>query len=223
MHNADLVQERYLAMVLSAEVEKARANRFRFLKLFYERTGGDEYKWFNMFEVGQDLGFEKDETSRVTQYLVGENLVIHRAVGGLIGITHWGIREMESALSNPNQPTKYFPPAVNIIEVHGDIVGSQIQQATQTSAQQIISPDVQRALTEFLSKLEADLAEVTRTLDKAKLVDLTADLDTVKAQLKASEPKRSIVKEALSSIRSILEGAGATLLAAEAIRLLSML
>jgi hypothetical protein len=215
------VQERYLAIVLSAEVEKARANRFRFLRLLYEKTGGDEYKWFNMFDIGQDLGFEKDETSRVTQYLVGENLVIHRAVGGLIGITHWGIREMESALSNPNQPTKYFPPAVNIIEVHGDIVGSQIQQATQTSAQQIISPDVQHALTEFLSKLEADLAELS--LDKRKLDDLTADLDTVKAQLKASEPKRSIVKEALSSIRSILEGAGATLLAAEAIRLLSML
>ena len=196
-------------------------NRFRFLKLLYEKTGADEHNWMSMWDIGQQLGFDKDETSRVTQYLAGEQLVKHWAIGGTIGITHWGIIEMESALTNPNQPTTYFPPAVNIIQVHGDVVGSQIQQATQASQQLMVNADIQRALSEFLSELEDRFSALQ--LDSSNQRDLKADIETIKAQLKASEPKRSILKEALSSIRSILEGVGATLMAAEAVKLLGLL
>lgn len=42
------------------------------------------------------------------------------------------------------------------------------------------------------------------------------------AQLNVAQPKRSIAREALSSIRSILEGAG-TLLAAEAVKLVRLI
>lgn len=38
-------------------------NRFRFLKLLYEKTGADEHNWMSMWDIGQQLGFDKDETS----------------------------------------------------------------------------------------------------------------------------------------------------------------
>jgi hypothetical protein len=103
----------------------------------------------------------------------------------------------------------------------GNIIDSQIQQATQASQQVQINQDLRRGLSEFLSELEKKIIELR--LDEAKQRDLGADLETIKAQLNAAEPKRSIIKEALSSIRKILEAVGADLLAAKATELLTRL
>jgi hypothetical protein len=203
---------------LSIDIQKEKANRLRFVKLLYEKTGGDEYKWVNMRDLGKELGFDGESIQRITQYLNGEHLLTFQALGGVIGITHWGVKEMEQALSNPNQPTMHFPAAVNILHIAGDVVGSQIQQGTEASQQIQITQDTQLALTEFLSSLEKDLTEIKAEANTLR--DLKADIQTIKAQLGAAQPKRSIVREALSSIRSILEAAGATLLAAEAAKIL---
>jgi hypothetical protein len=174
-----------------------------------------------MWDLGSELGLEQEETHRITDYLRGENLLEYHGIGGEIGITHYGIVEMEQALSDPNKSTQHFPASVNIVQVMGNVIGSQIQQATQASQQVQISQDFQCGLSEFLSELEKKIIELR--LDEAKQHDLSADLETIKAQLKASEPKRSIIKEALSSIRKILEGVGAALLAARAAELLTTL
>ena len=174
-----------------------------------------------MWDLGKELGFDGETTQRITQYLNGEHLLKHWAIGGTIGITHWGVKEMEQALSNPNTPTTHFPAVVNVIQITGDVVGSQIQQATEESQQIQIAQDTQRALTEFLSSLEKDLTEIKAEANTLR--NLKADIDTIKAQLGAAQPKRSIVREALSSIRSILESAGASLLAAEAAKILTNL
>lgn len=200
------------------DLEKEKANRLRFVKLLYEKSGGDEFNWVSMWDLGKELGFDSGTTQRITQYLNGEHLLKHQALGGTIGITHWGVKEMEQALSDPNKPTTHFPAVVNVIQIAGDVVGSQIQQATEESQQIQITQDTQRALTEFLSRLEKDLTEIKAEANTLR--DLKADIQTIKAQLGAAQPKRSIVREALSSVRSILEGAGATLLAAEAAKIL---
>lgn len=171
-----------------------------------------------MWNLGTELGFDRETTQRITQYLRGEHLLDPKAIGGLIGLTHFGIKEMEQALSNPNKPTAHFPAVVNVIQITGDVVGSQIQQATEGSQQIQITQDTQRALAEFLSSLEKGLTEIKAEANTLR--DLKADIETIKAQLSAAQPKRSIVREALSSIRSILEGAGAALLAAEAAKIL---
>lgn len=174
-----------------------------------------------MWDIGKELGLDEAETNRIVQYLNGEYLVVPRALGGTIGISHRGVVEIEDALSNPERATTYFPPVVNIIQVQGDVVSSQIQQATLASQQVQINPDVQHRLFEFLSELEKKMTELK--LDESCLRDLKADMETVKAQLKASKPKSSIIKDALSSIQRVLETAGATVLAAEIAKLLTSL
>jgi len=99
---------------LSSEIEMARANRFRFLKLLYDKSGGDEMKWFSMWKIGEELGLDHDDAVKIVQYLTGEYLIESRGLGGIIGITHQDVVTMEEALSNPSQSTKYFPPVDKI-------------------------------------------------------------------------------------------------------------
>ena len=56
-------------------------------------------------------------------------------MGGIISITHYGIKEVEDAKASPAQPTHHFP-AVNVINV-GSMVNSAIQQASPDALQTI--------------------------------------------------------------------------------------
>jgi hypothetical protein len=124
-----VIQKRTLTM---STIEELRKKRFNFLRLFYDKSGGDRFSGFDMWEIGDELGFARDETERITDYLVGENLLEHQGVGA-ISLTHFGIREVEEALSHPERPTHHFP-AVNIINIH-HMEGSQIQQGVISSNQ----------------------------------------------------------------------------------------
>ncbi len=86
-------------------LDEKKANRFRFLNYVYEITDGDETPSANMWEIGEKLGLTKDETQKIVDYLVGEGLIDYRAMGGEIELKHYGIVQVEEALSNPEKPT----------------------------------------------------------------------------------------------------------------------
>ena len=195
-----------------------RMNRFRFLNLLYKKSGGDEDKDFNMFNIGHELKLDDNETNKVVQYLRGENLVKFAGMGGEIVIAHDGIKEIEKALSNPNRETLHFPPVMNILQVYGDVISSQIQVGTEASQQLQVNPDLQRVISEFISELKKKIVELK--LEGSEHRDISAAIETIMAQLRASEPKPSIIKEALSSIKRILEAAGAALLASKVVELI---
>lgn len=184
-------------------IEEKKLNRFRMLKAIYDEVNNDEYTWVNMWEIGRQLNFDRATTEQVTQFLVGEGLIAFRAIGGTIGITHTGIVEIERAESVPDQPTTYFPP-VNIINV-GQMVNSQIQQSSPRATQ------TQTITSDESSKLQATLLEIQNSIDKLNITEdtkqeLISNIHTIEAQLKSPKPKRSIIKETVASIRSILEG-----------------
>jgi len=81
----------------------------------YEKTHGNQYEYVDMWELGEELKFTRDQTQLTVQFLGGEGLVDEK-VGGAIGITHPGVVQVEDALSKPDKPTYYFPP-VNITRV----------------------------------------------------------------------------------------------------------
>jgi hypothetical protein len=94
-------------------LEAKKRQRFLFMNLLYEKTHGNQYEYVDMWALGKELGFTEDQTQLIVQYLGGKDLVDEK-VGGAIGITHYGVVQVEAALSKPNEPTQYFPPAVNI-------------------------------------------------------------------------------------------------------------
>lgn len=85
-----------------------KRKRFQFLKSLYEITGGNLFASVNMWELGQELGFTRSDTDLIVQYLVGEGLVKYFTLGGGIVITHWGVVQVEEALTQPDKPTQYF-------------------------------------------------------------------------------------------------------------------
>lgn len=87
----------------------------------------------------------------------------------------------------------------------GPIDHSQIQIDTVASSQLQASMTIDRAaLQDLLERLDALLAQGNIGDDLA--ADLRADIATLKAQVSAPRPNRDIVRIALGSVRSIVEG-----------------
>lgn len=198
---------------LQDTIIKKKSDRFRFLLKLYEETNGAKHAMVPMFELGSELGLSRDETENIVDYLIGEGLAKHRALGGILGIEHQGVIEIEKALSAPEKETQYFPP-VNILNVQ-NMVNSQIQQGAHasTQTQSLIS-------SQGVEQLEAFLAEFRRHFDNLPLgaddkKSASADMQTLYAQIESGKPKVAIVKESLRSIRSILEGVTANVVASD--------
>ena len=165
-----------------------------------------------MWDLGGELGIGRNDTHVLVDYLVGETLAEHRGIGGIIGITHYGIVEVERALTEPEIPTKYFPPVINVLNIHS-VVGSQIQQGTHGSTQtQTVTTNDTEAIRALVSSFREKLSELP--LDQADKSDAEAELQTLEAQLRSSKPKTATIRESLKALRNLLEGVASNALAA---------
>ncbi len=101
--------------------EKRKAQRFLFLRRLYETVDANPLVGCNFRELGGELGWDEATTNNIVDYLRDERLI--RTVTFVYAvITHEGIKAMEYALSNPDQPTPYFPRANFILVVSGNFV-----------------------------------------------------------------------------------------------------
>ena len=115
--------------------------------------------------------------------------------------------------------------SVNIETFIQDVTGSQIQVNSPEGNQQ------QTVTGQEVSDIKALVELVTNAMRSGTASDdrrreLQAELNTLRAQSESPRPKRRVLKEALKSLRGILEGAGGELLAAhlpEAMALVGML
>ena len=92
----------------------------------------------------------------------------------------------------------------------GTMENSQVQQDVQHSTQKIEQNSYQTDLNDFLENFIRDISKVQ---DQATAQALLADAETIKTQNNAPNPKKSIIKECLFSIKNILEGAAGSVLA----------
>jgi len=190
--------------------EELKKMRFQFLNLLYKKTGGNKFSHVNKRDLGSELGYERDVTESISQYLEAENLLEYVTVCGGIAITHDGVKEVQEATSNPEEPTLYFPP-INVINIH-HMEGSQIQQGTSSSNQTgtfKLTNGVE--INEFIKLLKKQLPELTLTSDDES--EIKSDITTLESQVVSSRPKSEIIKESLSSIKRILEGATGSVVA----------
>lgn len=75
------------------------------------------------------------------------------------------------------------------------------------------------SLTAFLASLQESLDDLNLSNDRKS--EITADIETVKAQAQSSKPKVPIIKESLSSIRSVLEGITGSIIATHLLQMLT--
>ncbi|MCW2963171.1 MAG: hypothetical protein JWO17_423 [Actinomycetia bacterium] len=191
------------------QLTRVRASRFSFLRAVYDKSAGNRLARLGLHSLADELGIDHDEAHKIADYLVGENLLEWRTMGdgGHMAITHSGIKEIEEVISAPDEGTEHFPPLViaeNYIHV-GSMVGSSLQQGTQDSVQ--IS-----ASTLDVAELKALVHEIREALGAAPLAqeeqeEAAADLATLDAQIASPRLKPGIVRESLSSLQRIMEGA----------------
>jgi hypothetical protein len=197
-------------------IEKRRANRLLVMNAIYEATDGSEDILVSGRELLGSLGLSGQEIGDACNYLEGENLItVSRSMGGPVAwdvsITHWGIKEMEQSLSEPTESTPHFPPAMSIIHIEGNVIGSPIQSGSPGARQEVTSEINLGDVRDFLSQLEKAAPSLNLPDDKDQ--ELKAEIATLKAQVDSPKPKKGIIRESLSSIRSILEGTGGALVA----------
>jgi hypothetical protein len=102
-------------------IETRKARRFLYLRHLYEAVNDKTLLMCNRVELGTELGWDQGTTDSVVDYLRDKGLVKTLTFGS-VSITHEGIDAIENALSNPSQPTHYFPCPDVVVVIQGNIV-----------------------------------------------------------------------------------------------------
>ena len=185
------------------DIAQKKKSRYEFLNKLYEVTDGDSSLIVDMWELGKEINIERKDISNIVDYLKEEYLIKPMTLGGGISITHEGILEIEELHNSPDVPTVHFP-AINVINVE-NMNNSAIQQGNTNSTQNILfeqtkSDDLQKLILE-IERIKNDL-----NLRKEDIVELEAELATIKSQSKSPKPKKIIITESLKTIRNLIEG-----------------
>lgn len=182
------------------------------MSAIYEKSGSSESVFISGPELLGSLGLSDQELGDACKYLENERLIKgDRSSWGhhtpyMIRITHQGIRGMEQSRRSPEESTRHFPPAISIIHVKGDIIGSAIQSGSPGAQQQVSVGELDPSLiVDFLNELEARAPEIGLPDNERK--ELAAEIATIRAQVESPRPKKTIIHEGFRSIRAILEGA----------------
>lgn len=161
--------------------------------MLYDATGGNQFKWLPLADLGNLVGLDREQTMLAGEYLKGEGLLEFKAFGPMVGITHQGIREIEEALEHPDRPTDHFLP-VNIIKI-GTMIGSSIQTAGHNSGQSANLNDYRPSdLKQLLGEITSVVANPA--VPKEAREEVLADVGTVETQLTSPRPKGNIISEA---------------------------
>lgn len=192
-------------------LEAKQARRTALLHLLYVTTEGNRLATIPPQQLGDQLGLSAEETDRVAEYLADAGY-LEWVTFGHIGITHAGIVEAERLESTKHQTEDRSHPEVHHhITIQGDVIGSQIAQATTNSSQVLVaSPHEVEVVGHWVTRVRA--AEATLDLPEDAVRNLRAELAKLDTEIHLPAPKRSALRGSVKAVGSIL-----TLAAGEAI------
>jgi hypothetical protein len=200
-----------------ADISEVQKKRFDFLNTLYDESKANRFVYYKKREIGAEIGVDADEAEIIVDYLRGEGLVDTTKED--VAISHYGIKEVEAARTNPKEPTDHFP--ANVIVV-GQMIDSQISQASPGAIQYILNVDDRRVIEEIVTLLKENLDGLHLSSEQES--DLLADVGTIEEQMKSSKPKWTIIKESIASITEKLQTVAAvSTIAQSALQLLSMM
>ena len=157
----------------------------RFLIRLFKQTGGDSASQVSMYDIGDQLGFDRETASRVAQELMGLMLIEIRTLSGGIGISTDGSR-MVRELAGPRAAAGGQSRKLG----NGPVLDSADREAVEKAVSEV------KGQTGSLG------------LDFDSLTELMADLKTIDAQLGSTRPKTEIVRQCLYSVLEVLTGSG---------------
>ena len=154
----------------------------QFLIQLFKQTRGDSTVQVSMYDIGEQLGLDRDIASTVAQELIGSMLVEIRTLSGGIGISTDGSQMAQ----------KLIGPAAS----NGD-------KFAKLDDAPVLKPSGRQAVEQIASELKSQAGSLG--LDFETLTELMADLKTIDAQLGSSRPKTAIIRECMISVLAVLK------------------
>ncbi len=190
-----------------ADVIRVQQLRWRFLLELYrmnKQAHAGTIQSVSAEEVGTRIGLlETRDLEQAYAYLADAGLVELVGFGPLLRITRTGIDEVEEAYARPDQRTDHLPP-LNIIHnvIYGGVHGSTVQQGTTQSTQTV--DNSQSVDWARLREILREVRTAAEDLPAEQRDEVLADVIALDAQSRSPRPKAAIVRECLTSLRSIL-------------------
>ncbi|MGE0086001.1 MAG: hypothetical protein AB7S75_16455 [Desulfococcaceae bacterium] len=155
-------------------------NEQRFLTQLYQRTKGSITAQVSMYEIGADLGMDREQSSRATEALMSFGFAEIRSLSGGISISGEGVREAEKHATASDRGT-----------------------APRLGNKALIDENVREAVNTVLTNLKAMVPDMGLAFEL--LGELMADIKTVETQMMSPRPKTAIVRECFVSLANMLE------------------
>ena len=204
-----------------------KALRTQFMNELYEMADGIETNFVSTRKIAERLGLvfaygkDIDEVFAIVRYLEEERLIKATGDGEAVNLTHFDIREVEQAQSQPDEPTQHFAP-LNLVYAQ-TITNSPIQQGSPGATQSltVIGQDHQQQLSDIVRSLKTSIDDLG--LAEEDKAELEAEVGTFEAQVASPKPKKEIVGPSLQSAKNILEGTASSLTAQGIIEVIGQL
>ena len=156
-------------------------SRQRFLQALYNRAEGDFDLQISMYDLGTDLGFEKDEAAVFAQELFIEGLAEMKTLSGGMGITQKGLKALGIEITPKKEDNSFILGSSSVLDEQG-----------------------KKAVQELLNKIRTALDSKAISFDLME--EIVIDLKTVEVQMLSPKPKTPIIREVFKFIDQNLKG-----------------
>jgi len=150
-------------------------SRQRFLQALYNRAEGDFDLQISMYDLGTDLGFEKDEAAVFAQELFIEGLAEMKTLSGGMGITQKGLKALDITITPKNNPHSFRLESSPVLDEQG-----------------------KKTVQELLNKIRKALDSKALPFDLME--EIVIDLKTIEVQMLSPNPKTRIIREVFKFI-----------------------
>ncbi|MDA3917810.1 MAG: hypothetical protein PF690_12680 [Deltaproteobacteria bacterium] len=157
------------------------SSRQRFLQELYNRAEGDFDLQISMYDLGTDLGFEKDEAAAFAQELFIEGLAEMKTLSGGMSITQKGLKALNINITPKKEDNSFILGSSPVLDEQG-----------------------QKAIQELLNKIRTTFDSKPLPFDLME--EIVIDLKTIEVQMLSPNPKTRIIREVFKFIDQNLKG-----------------
>lgn len=201
--------------------------RVLFLQKLYETTEGNMNCFVNMWEMGEDLDFDRKETELVTEFLKAKGLIKYMTIGGGISITIDGIDKVETYTNDCDSQKGNIPHNNSVTNnFYGSIQNNQLQQNSNNSTQiqnnlESLNENQIKQLDDLLKTIKDNIKHING-LSSEHVALINKKVQNIQQCKKSNRLLKKGLKESLSTIRNVLEGVTGSIIASGVIHELGL-
>lgn len=155
----------------------------QFLEQLYTLTKGDPMVQQSMYDVGSNLGWDRERSGKIAEDLIGQGLVEIKTLSGGIGITTDGIAAVQSTTGPTHSPGTPSLGSATVMDETGRSTVSGLLDEIKILLTQSAAPYPQ-------------------------LEEMVIDIKTIETQMLSPQPKVAVIRELFHSLQQALSTAG---------------